>query len=63
MTSYTCFACAEPIQPSNAVIVGLDITEFPTRLPTNIVAHKGCEDQARARVAQVLAAQEREKDK
>lgn len=59
MTTYTCLACAELVTPDNAVIVGLDIAEFPARIPVNVVAHHGCEDRARAIIAKKLDAQER----
>ena len=57
MTTYTCLACAEPVTPANAVIVGLDLAGFPERVPTNVVAHHGCEDRARSIVAKALDAQ------
>ena len=57
MTTYTCLACAEPVAPAHAVIVGEDITGYPERVPVNVVAHHGCEDRARAIVAKALAAQ------
>lgn len=60
--TYTCIACAEPVPPTNAVIVGVDVAGYPDRLPTNIVAHTGCEDRARAIVAKALTAREREAD-
>jgi len=52
-----CIACGEPVAAGNAVIVGLDIADFPLRIPENVIAHKGCEDRARAFVAQALEAQ------
>jgi len=61
MTTYTCIACNEPVPPNNAVIVGIDLAPFPAAPPVNVVAHKGCEDRARAIVAKALEAQEREK--
>ena len=59
MTTYTCLACAVPVAPANAVIVGLDLAGYPERVPVNVVAHHGCEDRARSIVAKALAAQER----
>ena len=57
MTTYTCLACAEPVAPAHAVIVGLDLAGFPERVPVNVVAHHGCEDRARSIVAKALDAQ------
>jgi hypothetical protein len=54
MTTYTCIACHEPIQPGNAIIVGVDVEGYPQTLPTNVVAHRGCEDHARSIVAREL---------
>ena len=57
MTIYTCLACAEPIQPGQAIIVGVDVAGYPDKLPVNVVAHRGCEDRARAVVAKMLDVQ------
>jgi hypothetical protein len=53
-----CIACHEPVAPGRAVIVGLDIKDFPARIPENVLAHHACENQARNIIALALVAQE-----
>jgi hypothetical protein len=60
MTTYTCIACSESVPPSNAVIVGVDVAGYPASVPTNVVAHKGCEHVARGMVRRELERRERD---
>jgi len=57
MTIYTCIACGEPIIPATAIIVGVDVGGYSDKLPTNIVAHRGCEDAGRTIIRKMLDAQ------
>ena len=57
--SYTCIACNAPIPPATAVIVGVDVSGYPERIPTNVSACKGCEDKARAIVRRAREERER----
>lgn len=50
-----CIACAQAIPPGAAVIVGLDVSDFPARVPTNVLACKACESRARQIIAKALA--------
>lgn len=49
-----CLFCNEPILANEAVIVGVDVAGYPERLPVNILAHRGCENQARDIIAHEL---------
>jgi hypothetical protein len=55
----TCIACGASIPPASAVIVGVDIGGYPDRLPTNVVACKGCEDAGRALIRRAQGERER----
>jgi hypothetical protein len=57
--TYTCIACDKPLPAADAVIVGVDVAGYPERIPTNVLAHHGCEDKARALIRRALADQER----
>ena len=60
MTAYTCIAdCGAALTAAEAVIVGVNIAGYPAAVPTNVVAHRGCVDQARRVIAQAQRERER----